>query len=223
MKLVKFFSQPLLLAIVWLIGIRPATYIIDHFFSNKEIPLTVKGTIDIALLSSLTAYIISLWKPPIELETKLINMETRRAHSNCKKTNVEVTLKISLEIVIKVKNGNWINWSKMARKFGGFYVCMKGNSLMSHEIDAESACCALIKDIEMKPYIHLFDKYFEISETTELEYILHFNSNSPSVKTLEMIADLVPIHNNLFSKIAMKLFILFFVKYKHEKHNVYFN
>ncbi|RFB26987.1 hypothetical protein [Bacillus sp. LB(2018)] len=225
MKLVKFFSQPFLLALVWLMGFRPATYIIDQFFADKNIPETVKGTIDIAVISSLVAFILSLWKPPIEVETKLINMETRRAHSNCQKSalNDQVTFKIFLEISIKVKNSNWINWSKVTQKIGGFYVYMKGNSLVSHEIDSKFKYCSLIKDIELRPYIHLFEKYFEISQSTELEYILHYTSNSPGVKTIEMVADIIPTHQGFFKKVLVKLFILIFVKYKHQKHPVYFN
>lgn len=228
MKVVKFFSQPLLLALVWLVGIRPATYIISQFFADKNIPLTVQGTIDIAVISSLVAFIFSLWKYPIELETKLINMETRRTHSNCKKPegNEIVTFKIFLEISIKVTHSNWINWSKVVQKIGGLYVCIKGNTLVSHEIDSRFKDCALIKNVELKPHIHLFEKYFEISQSTELEYILHFNSNSPGVKTIEMEADIVPTNKGglgALKRTLVKMFILIFVKYKHQKHSVYFN
>ncbi|MBT2606405.1 hypothetical protein J7E55_25920 [Bacillus sp. ISL-53] len=222
MKIVRTFSQPIWLAVVWLIGFRPATYLIEQLMPNHTIPPTVLGTIDIAVLSSLIALIFSLWKPPIEITTKLINIESRRLHSNVDIKNPRLTLKVWLEVSVKVKNSKWINWSKATQKIGGVFVCLKENSLISHEIDSDYDS-SMIKDIDGKPFIHLFASHFEIAESAELEYILHFLPDKKGVKTIEIIADIVPVHEKLIRRFIATIFIAIFIKLKHEKHPVYFN
>jgi hypothetical protein len=223
MKFIKTFSQPLLLALVWLMGFRPVTAIVEKIDPQTAIPPTVLGTMDIALISSGVAFLFSLWKQPIEISTKLTNISTRRSNSSVEiKEGATTTFKIWLEITIKVKNSDWINWSKVAQLFGGIYVGIKENCLISHEIDSRNGS-SIVKDVDQQPFIHIFDKFSELSEASELEYELHFFPDKTEAKTAEIISNIKPIHKKIFLRFITKLFILIYIKQKHEKHPVYFN
>ncbi|MCA1040545.1 hypothetical protein LCM00_13610 [Bacillus infantis] len=213
-----------MLVLVWLANIRPGSYIIDQMFKNPSpsIPQTAKSAIDVAILASIIAYLSNLWKPPIEISTKLVNIDTRRNHSTFTGENPQAVQNVWLEINMKVKTGKWVNWNKVLCKIGGFYLSLKENSFVGYQFDSQQLHPMIVTDKGVSK-IHLFKGSFEVSETAELQYIVYCKRTALEVRTAELITTVESTHNNIFMNFISKFLLSQLLKVENGKHNVFFN
>ncbi|GIM47057.1 hypothetical protein DNHGIG_26060 [Collibacillus ludicampi] len=222
MTIIKIFSQPIILTIVWLVGFRPASAIISKFPTlSKNIPDATKGTIDVAVVSSLIALLAFLWKRPIEISTKLVNVQNRRNHSTFRSNNHEITHKVRLDINMKIKNLMWI---KLLRWVGGFFLSPIGNKRMiGHQFDGtshdETSSMVVIDDGQSK--IHFFQPQFDPLDHVDLEFTLHLFPNMRNVRTVNLVLGTEPAAKFWLKKLLAKIAIALFVDIKLDTHTVF--
>ncbi|WCM61386.1 hypothetical protein [Paenibacillus polymyxa] len=219
MKLMKFFSQPILLAIVWLLNIRPATFIVDHYFNSSNISFTTKSTMDVALLASIVALLASLWKPPIKISTRLVNCETNREHSTFTDNDNAVNQRVLLEVNIEVRAGKIVNWNRVLQFLGGIYLCLRENSLVAHQFDSKKSSSLIVNGTK----IHLFKGAFEVSQPVELVYIVLFRRTMEEVRTIELTTSVQSIRKIWFTRVIYNFLLSPLLKVDDGKHPVYFN